>query len=171
MPDIRLDSRSPFSNTRHRIVCGDRVLDRGCVRVKLPPSHVQSPMVSERVKGQIDRLLVDAEDASAQRDWEGAAVGLSTSGRLTHRVSADSPSWPLPQGHWREPLDHPQKHRFPWRHQPLHPSPCPLHRPTTAIRQMTSLATAGSEGRAIRLSSGMRCSQRLQCRFIKSGSA
>ena len=28
-------------------------------------------MVSERVKGQIDRLLDDGEDASAQRDWEG----------------------------------------------------------------------------------------------------
>ena len=70
-------------------------------------------MVSERVKGQIDRLLVDAEDASAQRDWEGAAVGFSTSGRLTHRVSADSPFGPLPQGHWRVVLDHPQKHRSP----------------------------------------------------------
>ena len=123
------------------------------------------------LKARLTGLLNDAEDASAQRDWEGAAVGLSTSGRLTHRVSADSPSWPLMQGHWREPLDHPQKHRFPWRHQPLHPSPCPLHRPTTAIRQMTSLATAGSEGRAIRLSSGMRCSQGPQCRCIKSGSA
>ena len=100
-----------------------------------------------------------------------AAGGLSMSGRLTHRVSADSPSWPLPQGHWREPLDHPQKHRFPWRHQPLHPRPCPPHRPTTASRQMTSLATAGSEGRAIRLSSGMRCSQGPQCRCIESGSA
>ena len=51
------------------IVCGNGVLDGGCVRAKLPPSHVGSLMVSERIRRQIDRLLNDAEEALARFDW------------------------------------------------------------------------------------------------------
>ena len=44
-------------------------------------------MVSERVKGQIDRLLDDGEDASAQRDWEGGR------GRTQHVRTFDPQSF------------------------------------------------------------------------------
>lgn len=78
------------------IVCGNGVLDGGCVRAKLPPSHVGSLMVSERIRRQIDRLLNDAEEAVARFDWGSVRPRAEAVLQFDPKKATPSVYWLLP---------------------------------------------------------------------------